>query len=82
MHLFQLLIQFQGISFLFVNCLSLLFVHFRSFSYMAHSNDRYSLSPRVGIVDVAATSFLSLLLFGVFSVNSIELMYPKQIELM
>jgi hypothetical protein len=49
---------------------------------MAHFDDRYSSSPRVGIVDVAAISFFHVFLFGVFSLISSELMYLEQIELL
>jgi hypothetical protein len=49
---------------------------------MARFNDKYSLSPRIGIVDVTAMSFLCVFVFGVFSLSSIELLYVKQIELL
>jgi hypothetical protein len=49
---------------------------------MDHFNDRYSLSPRVGNMDVVATSFLFVLVFGLFSLGSIELMYPEEIQLL
>jgi hypothetical protein len=42
------------------------FVSLSSFSYMARFDDRYSLSPRVGIVDVAITSNHCLFLFGAY----------------
>ena len=58
------------------------FVHFYSFSYMAHFDDRYSSSLRVGIVDVVIISFLHVFVFGVFSLISRELMYLEQIELL
>ena len=42
------------------------FVSLSSFSYMACFDDRYSFSPRVGIVDVAITSNHCLFLFGAY----------------
>jgi uncharacterized protein YhhL (DUF1145 family) len=39
-------------------------------------------SARVDNVDVAATSFLRVLVFGVLSLRSIELMYPEEIQLL
>jgi hypothetical protein len=47
---------------------------------MNRSNDRYSSSPRIGIVDVAIMSFLRIFVVGVFSLSFVELMYPEQIE--
>jgi hypothetical protein len=49
---------------------------------MAHFDDKYSSLPRIGIVDVAATSFLYMFLFGVFSLSLREQICPKQIEQM
>jgi hypothetical protein len=82
MHPFHMLIQFQGVSFLLLNFPSFLFNHFRSFFYINHFDNKYSSSPRVGIVDVAATSFFYVFLFGIFSLGLVELMYLEQIELM
>lgn len=55
------------------------FVSFHSFSYLDLFNNMYSLSLRIGILDVAATSFFRVLEFGVLSLRSIELMYPEEI---
>jgi hypothetical protein len=37
-------------------------------------------STRINNVDVAATNFLPVILFGVFSVGYIELIYPEGIQ--
>jgi hypothetical protein len=37
-------------------------------------------SARIDNVDVVATNFLPMILFGVFSVRYIELMYPEGIQ--
>jgi hypothetical protein len=43
----------------------IIFGRFRSMPYIYHFNDRYSSSPRVGSVDVAAPSFILELVFRV-----------------
>jgi hypothetical protein len=52
-----------------------IFVPYVSFSYMYRFDDRYSSSSRVGIVDVAASSSLHVLVSGEFSHRSIGLLY-------
>jgi hypothetical protein len=59
-----------------------MFVSFCSFSYLNCFDDSYNSSPRVGILDVAATNFLRVLEFGLLSLRPIEVLYLKEIQLL